>query len=139
MVFNILIRNTDDHLHNHGFLHVRNGQWELAPAFDVNPFPEKRHVLKLWITEGSGESGSVVDAMRAASTFGLKAGRSMEILKEVVDATSSWRDVARKLKMSNHDIDELADAFEHEQRQEAIRQIRPSIAASKTPVSGKRL
>lgn len=38
MVFNILIKNVDDHLHNHGFLHVKKDKWELAPAFDINPF-----------------------------------------------------------------------------------------------------
>lgn len=35
MVFNLLITNVDDHLQNHGFLYAGNGQWQLAPAFDV--------------------------------------------------------------------------------------------------------
>jgi serine/threonine-protein kinase HipA len=37
MVFNLLITHVDDHLHNLGFLHVENGLWRLAPAFDINP------------------------------------------------------------------------------------------------------
>jgi serine/threonine-protein kinase HipA len=32
IVFNMLITNVDDHLNNHGFLHVGHGQWRLAPA-----------------------------------------------------------------------------------------------------------
>lgn len=39
MVFSELVRNTDDHLRNHGFLLTSKG-WRLAPMFDVNPNPE---------------------------------------------------------------------------------------------------
>ena len=128
MIFNILIRNADDHLHNHGFLHVRQDQWELAPAFDINPFPDKRHVLKLWITEGGGESGSIQEALSAAPLFGLKSSRALDILREVVDATAQWRHTAKSLKMSKADIDQLGGAFEHEQRREALRQLNPTVA-----------
>ena len=34
--FNISVKNTDDHLRNHGFLLTPQG-WILSPAFDVNP------------------------------------------------------------------------------------------------------
>ena len=39
MVFSQLVRNTDDHLRNHGFLLTPKG-WRLAPMFDVNPNPD---------------------------------------------------------------------------------------------------
>ena len=38
MAFYQLIRNTDDHLRNHGFLLTPKG-WRLSPMFDVNPDP----------------------------------------------------------------------------------------------------
>jgi serine/threonine-protein kinase HipA len=38
IVFNICVKNTDDHLRNHGFLLGENG-WKLSPAFDINPVP----------------------------------------------------------------------------------------------------
>ena len=38
MAFSLLVRNTDDHLRNHGFLLTPKG-WRLAPMFDVNPNP----------------------------------------------------------------------------------------------------
>jgi serine/threonine-protein kinase HipA len=31
IIFNMLITNVDDHLNNHGFLHMGHGQWRLAP------------------------------------------------------------------------------------------------------------
>ena len=42
VLFNILIGNRDDHLRNHGFLRAGDG-WQLTPAFDVNPNPNKDH------------------------------------------------------------------------------------------------
>lgn len=59
IAFFILINNIDDHLHNHGFLHVAHGQWRLAPAFDVNPFPERAQELKTWISEAVGPAASI--------------------------------------------------------------------------------
>ena len=38
MAFCQLVRNTDDHLRNHGFLLTPKG-WRLSPMFDVNPDP----------------------------------------------------------------------------------------------------
>jgi serine/threonine-protein kinase HipA len=35
-VFNIMVRNQDDHVKNIAFLMNRKGEWRLSPAFDVN-------------------------------------------------------------------------------------------------------
>jgi len=35
MVFNVMSRNHDDHTKNHSFLMNRNGEWRLAPAYDL--------------------------------------------------------------------------------------------------------
>ena len=35
LVFNLFIDNTDDHVKNHGVLHVGQGQYRLSPAFDM--------------------------------------------------------------------------------------------------------
>lgn len=47
IAFSILITNVDHHLRNHGFLHVDRGLWQLAPAFDINPFPERLRELNM--------------------------------------------------------------------------------------------
>ena len=51
MAFSILITNVDDHLRNHGFLHVDREFWRLSPAFDINPSPDRVRELKTWISE----------------------------------------------------------------------------------------
>jgi serine/threonine-protein kinase HipA len=35
MVFNVVARNQDDHTKNISFLMDKDGQWQLAPAYDV--------------------------------------------------------------------------------------------------------
>lgn len=35
MVFNVIFRNQDDHTKNHSFIMQQNGQWTLAPAYDI--------------------------------------------------------------------------------------------------------
>lgn len=54
MLFNFLITNVDDHLWNVGVLYAGNGQWRLAPAFDVNPFPDRARESKTWLSEETG-------------------------------------------------------------------------------------
>src|SRR4249919_1840838 len=36
IVFSICVKNTDDHLRNHGFL-LKDTGWILSPAYDINP------------------------------------------------------------------------------------------------------
>jgi len=121
IAYSILITNVDDHLHNHGFLHVECGKWCLAPAFDVNPFPERQRELKTWITEETGPGATIEALMAAASYFQLRTSRGREILAEVEGAVASWREHGKTLGMSAAELDQFADAFEHDERA-AVRQ-----------------
>ncbi|MDP1697915.1 MAG: HipA domain-containing protein [Xanthomonadaceae bacterium] len=116
IAFNILITNVDDHLHNHGFLHVQSGRWRLAPAFDLNPFPERARELKTWISEDSGPDASIDALLSVAAYFRLTAATAHRILGEVERAVSMWRNVGRALGMSAHELDAFAEAFEHGER-----------------------
>ena len=113
MVFNILINNVDDHLNHHGFLHRAYGQWTLAPAFDLNPFPDKERALKTWISEESGEAASLAEAIAAAPPFGRANGPAATVLGEVKSAVRSWKTIATNTRMSANDIKAFAPAFEH--------------------------
>ncbi len=121
LVYNILITNVDDHLNNHGFLHVVHGKWALSPAFDINPFPDKARVLTTWIDEESGPDASIEVALSAARYFGLRNTRTKEILGEVVRAVGRWKRVAvgPDIRMSTQEVDQFADAFEHPERKTA--------------------
>ena len=58
-LISVLITNVDDHLRNHGFLHANRGQWRLAPAFDLNPFPDRVREMKTWISEETGPEATI--------------------------------------------------------------------------------
>lgn len=133
IVFNLLITNVDDHLHNHGFLHVGDGQWQLAPAFDLNPFPDKARELKTWLTEESGPTASIDEALGAASFFHLDAAAALRVLGEVVRALTRWREVAASsgVEMTSGEAEAFAPAFEHEQLQRAKQRVATATSRRK--------
>ena len=116
IAFSILITNVDDHLHNHGFLHTQRGQWALAPAFDINPFPERVRELKTWISEESGPEASIEALLSVAPYFRIDRDAAIGILADVERATSRWRQVGHSIGMSDRELDPFADAFEHRER-----------------------
>jgi serine/threonine-protein kinase HipA len=121
IAFSILINNVDDHLHNHGFLHAARGQWRLAPAFDINPFPDRARELKTWISEDAGPAASIDALMSIASYCSINKAEAQAVLGEVERAVSGWRELGRALSMTTHELDQFADAFEHPERAAAQR------------------
>ena len=117
LLFNLLITNVDDHLHNLGFLHVANGLWRLAPAFDLNPFPDKPSESKTWLSEQDGPITAVAHLMARASYFSLGAEAALKVLGEVVQAVSKWKTVAASAKvgLKAKELAGFAPAFEHGQ------------------------
>lgn len=113
IAFSILITNVDDHLMNHGFLHVDRGQWRLAPAFDVNPFPDRVRELKTWVSEDTGPEATIDALMSVTPYFRIAASKAKAILAEVEAAVGQWRTVGRNLGMDRHELESFAEAFEH--------------------------
>jgi serine/threonine-protein kinase HipA len=115
MVFNLLITNVDDHLQNHGFLHVGRGLWRLAPAFDINPFPDKDRESKTWLSEQDGPITDVEMLLARAADFALGADQALAVLAEVHTAVSSWRQLALSpgIGLRPAELDDFAPAFEH--------------------------
>jgi serine/threonine-protein kinase HipA len=124
IAFSILVTNVDDHLHNHGFLHVQKGLWRLAPAFDINPFPDRARELKTWISADTGPEASIEALMSVIPYFKIPAARAKAILREVERAVAKWRKVGRTLGMKESELDDFAEAFEHPERTAAKRAIR---------------
>lgn len=121
LVLNLLITNVDDHLQNHGFLHVEHGLWRLAPAFDINPFPDKDRESKTWLSEQDGPITDVRMLLARAPYFALDKAQALAVLGEVHAALANWRRVAlsAELGLGAADLDDFAPAFEHEQMEAA--------------------
>jgi hypothetical protein len=116
IAFSILINNVDDHLHNHGFLHVTRDQWRLSPAFGINPFPDRQRELKTWISEDTGPAASIDALMAVAPYFKLDTKAASRILAEVERTVSTWHVRGRELGMRPEELEQFADAFEHRER-----------------------
>lgn len=108
VAFNVLMANRDDHLRNHGFLRDKHG-WRLAPAFDLNPTPEKaEHSLALDARSGEPR----LDLVReTAPWYRIKQARTDEILAEIRSAVATWPIVARDLGLAAYEVAFVADAI----------------------------
>lgn len=112
----ILINNVDDHLRNHGFLHSEKNQWRLSPAFDINPFPDRRRALKTWVAESMGDAASIQALMEVAPYFGIEIKRACALLAAVEGAVARWRHIGREIGMKASELNAFESAFEHEER-----------------------
>lgn len=59
--------------------------------------------------------------MEVAPYFGIKPDRAREIVAEADRAVSAWRTRGREIGMSEVELDQFADAFEHAERDAAHR------------------
>ena len=109
IVFSIAVRNTDDHLRNHGFLLTDTG-WLLSPAYDLNPEPTGTG-LSLNISE-TDNALSYDLAMEVASFFRLNHPAAEAILREVKVAVGTWKKQASDLGIARAEQEIMAAAFE---------------------------
>jgi len=108
VVFNVMTANRDDHLRNHGFLRDIGG-WRLAPAFDVNPSPQRlEHSLAI---DDSLRAPDLELVRGTARYYRLASEQAGEIIEEVRRAVSRWRDLAREADLSAEEIDRIGLAF----------------------------
>ena len=99
MLFNVVARNQDDHVKNIAFLMDPQGQWSLAPAYDVtysyNPTGTwtAKHQMTL---NGKSDDFTRADLAAVAKQAGLKRGRDQAILEEVCAAVRRWPEFAEQ-------------------------------------------
>lgn len=109
IVFNICIKNTDDHLRNHGFL-LRAGGWELSPAYDINP-NEDGVGLSLNISEYDN-SLDIDLALSASNWFWVEINQAKEIISKIKESVKTWRMVSNEIGISRSEQDRMSSAFE---------------------------
>lgn len=108
IVFYICVSNTDDHLRNHGFLLQERG-WVLSPVYDINPVAAGGG-LSLNISRNDN-SQSLDLARKVAPAFRINERKAEEIVSDVVKVVRSWREIARRLKLSSHEVGMMKSAF----------------------------
>jgi serine/threonine-protein kinase HipA len=110
IVFYISVKNTDDHLRNHGFLLTPDG-WRLSPAYDVNPV-----YFGTGLTLNISETDNSLDwdlARSVAKYFRVKDSNASEIITKTRITVSRWPKIALKYKIKRSEQELMARAFEH--------------------------
>ena len=114
MTFNVLARNQDDHVKNIAFLMNQQGEWSLAPAFDVTYAynPQGRWTQSHQMTLNGRQDGFTMEDFRAcAASAGLKRGRAEAILDEVRTAVLRWPEFAQQAGVRPSQLELIRSAF----------------------------
>lgn len=91
MVFNVLVRNHDDHTKNISFLMGEDGQWRLSPAYDMgyayNPNGgwTAQHQMSI---SGKFDDITKADLLNFAKANNIKDAAM--VIEEVVEASAKW-------------------------------------------------
>jgi len=114
IAFSVLVSNTDDHLRNHGFLYASSAGWRLSPAYDINPVPDDIGGRILSTSIGPQDATASINlVLETAGHYGLKPEHARQIVVEVAQAVSGWREEAAQQGISASEIKRMASAFEH--------------------------
>ena len=91
------MRNTDDHLRNHGFIR-ESGRWRLSPVFDVNPNTDRAtsHATAL---DGHTDTAGILAALpAAAAAMGVEPCGATDFLHRVAEAVASSPGLSAEVK-----------------------------------------
>lgn len=109
MVFNVVVRNQDDHTKNISFLMGQDGQWNLSPAYDMmyayNPDGAWTSTHQMSINgkyDGIGRS----DLLDFARSNNIK--NAAEIIDQVCECVSRWPEIARNCGVPEQMIKAIA-------------------------------
>lgn len=110
MVFNEYAKNYDDHTKNISFLMDKNGVWALSPAYDIT-FSYRRD--SIWVSSHqmliNGKSNEITndDLLAVASKSGIGSSRANNIINEVKNSVSKWKQFAAQADLSEFNTDRI--------------------------------
>lgn len=108
MVFNVVVRNQDDHTKNISFLMDKQGKWRLSPAYDMgyayNPNGAWTSAHQMSIN-GKFDDITHDDMLE----FGVRNNirNASHIIEEVCDACATWPRIANECDVPQSMIDKI--------------------------------
>lgn len=106
MVFNVVVRNQDDHTKNISFLMDPNGRWRLSPAYDMgfayNPSGAWTATHQMSIN-GKFDDLTRKDLLEFAAANNIK--NASEIIDQICETASAWPELARNCGVPQTMID----------------------------------
>ncbi|WP_338644996.1 type II toxin-antitoxin system HipA family toxin [Flavobacterium sp. KS-LB2] len=100
MVFNVIARNCDDHTKNFAFRLKKEGNWELAPAYDIcfayRPGSDwvSQHNLSI---NGKRKDITKADLLIVAKSMNIKKAEA--IIQKISDSVTNWQEYAALAKV----------------------------------------
>ncbi|KTW16867.1 type II toxin-antitoxin system HipA family toxin [Sphingomonas sanguinis] len=98
-VFNVLIRNQDDHVKNIAFLMNRKGEWRLSPAYDVsyayNPDGSWTHQHQMSLN-GKRDGFALSDLIEFGIFCGFKPKKAEGIVQDIHAHVDDWMSYAEQ-------------------------------------------
>lgn len=114
MVFNVVVRNQDDHTKNISFLMDESGRWRLSPAYDMgyayNPNGGWTATHQMSIN-GKFEDITRQDLLTFALQNNIKDAHL--IIDEICEATSRWPQIAKECDVPEGMISTIVANFQH--------------------------
>jgi len=97
MAFNVMSRNCDDHTKNFAFMMNKNGEWKLAPAYDIC------HAYRSgsqWVSQHSlsvnGKRSDITRQDLLDVAYQMNVKKAPKILDEIKDVVSDWKSYAEE-------------------------------------------
>jgi len=119
IAFNILVRNTDDHPRNHGFLVAAGGGLVLSPLFDVEPALTRPGVgSEFSLAMDIGPQGRLarLDNLRsAAASYHLKPEEADALIEHMQSCVAAgWREELTKAGFDATSLEMFAPSFSNQ-------------------------
>ena len=106
IVFNVVVRNQDDHTKNISFLMDPSGQWRLSPAYDMgfayNPKGAWTATHQMSIN-GKFDNITREDLLSLANTNNIK--NASEIIDQLCETAAEWPELAKNCGVPQKMID----------------------------------
>ncbi|HNX21462.1 MAG TPA: type II toxin-antitoxin system HipA family toxin [Bacteroidales bacterium] len=109
MVFNVIARNCDDHTKNFAFLLKQNGNWELAPAYDIchayrpESYWVSQHALSI-----NGKRDEITKADLLVVGESIRCKKAADIIDEINDTVNQWKKYANEVDVNPQFRDDIA-------------------------------
>jgi serine/threonine-protein kinase HipA len=109
MLFNVLASNRDDHTRQQAYLMGPDGDWSLAPAYDLTyaAGPGGEHYMDV---EGEGRNPTRADARKLGARHGFDAKAVDSAIEVVRAAVADWPDYASDAGVTAASAAEIAKA-----------------------------
>jgi serine/threonine-protein kinase HipA len=118
-IFNLFAANQDDHSKNWGFLQGDDGNWELAPFYDVtfSPHPFNEHATAY---AGYGKAPPLKVMQKLAARAGFSNWKeAQQCIEEVVEAIANFSSLATQQAISKTTVQAIAQALAQRKKENA--------------------